>query len=368
MPILRRSFGLFRKGLGCSRLMPAFTWFTLTIVFFPLPAAPAQRQGAVPLAQGIADLADSLAKSIPEGPPMTIVVTDFPDLRGQSCMLGRYVAERLSTLLSQHSKCRLIERRRLDMVLQEFKFSMSELVDPAKARIVGQTLGLQGLVIGTTSDVGGTLDLDARIIDIQTSVSLPGASTSTVHDEGLSKLANDCSEGMELTQREAAAGSSQQGGAPTPTGAPVFESNSIRATVGQLGVSANNRRAGLSVNIENISRDPLYVAFTSKFGAGAPAAVSLSDDRATRWDLREIAGVHVVPFSDPQPNPKPNDFTLIAPNGRITVVMNFSSEVGSDETPGTVFSFGAEGTYFTPSGLQNIAIGLPGIKSRVGSK
>jgi len=169
--------------------------------------------GAVPLAQGIADLADRLAKGIPEDRPMTVAVTDFPDLGGQTCRLGRYVAERLSTLLSQHAQCRLIERRRLDMVLQELKFSMSELVDPAKARKLGQMLGVQGLVVGTVSDVGTTLDLDARIIDIQTDLSLPGASASIVKDEGVREMGTACGQ-IEKTGVVGTGGGSREGGAP----------------------------------------------------------------------------------------------------------------------------------------------------------
>lgn len=163
----------------------------------PIPGLSPQQAGAVPLSQGITGVADKLAKSVPEGHPMTVAVTDFPDLGGQTCRLGRYVAERLSTLLSQHPQCRLIERRRLDMVLQELKFSMSELVDPAKARRLGQMLGVQGLVIGTISDVGSTLDVDARIIDIQTDVSLPGASASIVKDEAVNRMSTQCGSAVE---------------------------------------------------------------------------------------------------------------------------------------------------------------------------
>ena len=181
-----------------------------------------QQGGAVPLSQGIADLASQLAKGIPEGRPMTVAVTDFPDLGGQTCRLGRYVAERLSTLMSQHPQCRLVERRRLDMVLQELKFSISELVDPAKARKLGQMLGVQGLVIGTISDVGSTLDMDARIIDIQTNVSLPGASASIVKDEAVRGLSADCAG---ATVAGGAAAGLSPGGPPdkqaSVSGAPV---------------------------------------------------------------------------------------------------------------------------------------------------
>jgi TolB-like protein len=328
-----------------------------------------QQAGAVPLSQGVADLAAKLAKGIPQGYTMTVAVTDFPDsMRNQTCGLGRFVAERLTTLLSQHPQCRLIERRRLDMVLSELKFSMSELVDPTKARKLGAMLGVQGLVVGSVSDLGGTVDVDARIIDIQTSVSLPGASASIIQDDMVKRLISSCPEAGNPIQMPDATSSTPRDVPSSPGNAPVFQSASIRATVGQLGVASDNRRVGLSVTIENISRNPLYLAFTSKFGVGSDAAVSLSDDRATPWHIREISGIYVLPFGARGSNPKTGDFTLIAPTERITVVMNFSAGYGGDDTPGTTFSFGAQAAYFTPSGLQNIAIGLAGIKATVRTK
>ena len=81
-----------------------------TFVFAPsawaIPASP-QQPGAVPLTQGIGDLASQLSKSIPEGHSMTIAVTDFPQKK-QVCGLGQFVAERLSTLMSRQPQCRLI--------------------------------------------------------------------------------------------------------------------------------------------------------------------------------------------------------------------------------------------------------------------
>lgn len=167
---------------------------SIVLLFSVQTTVAAQQSGAVPLTQGIADLASQLAKSIPEGHLMTIAVTDFPEKK-QVCGLGQFVAERLSTLLSRQPQCHLIERHRLDQVLQELKFSMSELVDPAKARRLGQMLGVQGLVVGTVTDLGTTFDIDARIIDIQTDVSLPGTSASVVKDDTVRSLSADCISG-----------------------------------------------------------------------------------------------------------------------------------------------------------------------------
>jgi TolB-like protein len=191
MVITQQSSCCLKQKLSRSILV-SICALVLVSVWLSLPIRlAAQQSGAVPLTQGVADLASQLAKSIPQGQTMTIAVTDFPQKK-QICGLGTFVAERLSTLMSRQTQCRLIERHRLDQVLQELKFSMSELVDPAKARRLGQMLGVQGLVVGTMTDLGTTFDVDARIIDIQTDVSLPGASASIVKDDTIRILSADC--------------------------------------------------------------------------------------------------------------------------------------------------------------------------------
>lgn len=247
-------FGIYQR--------PAVQLIAAGLAFCAVTAQPLhilgrspQQVGAVPLAQGIADLADKLAKGIPEGHPMTVAVTDFPDLGGQTCRLGRYVAERLSTLLSQHPQCHLVERRRLNMVLQELKFSMSELVDPAKARRLGQMLGVQGLVLGTVSDVGGTLDLDARIVDIQTDVSLPGASASIVKDGAVSAMSSDCASAVRPPIGK---------GPQLPPPPPSSAANSVVAEGITFEVSSceiAGTSLTCSVGVTNGSREDLEVSF-----------------------------------------------------------------------------------------------------------
>jgi len=66
------------------------------LLFGPLPCA-AQ---VVELKDGVERLSVELAKSVPAGRALRIVVTDFPDLQGVTSNLGRYIAERLTTRLS----------------------------------------------------------------------------------------------------------------------------------------------------------------------------------------------------------------------------------------------------------------------------
>ncbi len=253
------------------------------LVWLSLPAVlPAQQAGAVPLAQGVADLASQLAKSIPEGHPMTIAVTDFPQKK-QICGLGTFVAERLSTLMSRQPQCRLIERHRLDQVLQELKLGMSELVDPEKARRLGQMLGVQGLVVGTMTDLGTTFDVDARIIDIQTDVSLPGASASIVKDETVRTLSADCAgSAMPSVTPEVGGPSGQQVVQPRP---PV-QASAARVVVKDFAFEVRScALAGTKLNctlaITNGGPDAQLTAYAGK--TQNPPSVRMIDDLGNEY-------------------------------------------------------------------------------------
>lgn len=141
------------------------------------------------LKEAVEQLADQLAKSVPEGRTLRVVVADFPDLERVTSNLGRYIAERLTTRLSAHTqKFRVIERRRLAQVLGELRFSMSDLVDPDKAKQLGRMLGAEAIVVGTVSDLGNVVDVDARIIEIETNNSLPGVTAAISQDDTVRRM------------------------------------------------------------------------------------------------------------------------------------------------------------------------------------
>jgi hypothetical protein len=281
---------------------------------FPVRAGGSPQQvGAVPLTQGIADLASQLAKSIPEGHPMTIAVTDFPQKK-QVCGLGQFVAERLSTLMSRQPQCRLIERHRLDQVLQELKFSMSELVDPAKARKLGQMLGVQGLVVGTITDLGATVDADPRIIDIQTDVSLPGASASLVKDDAVRQLLSDCGVGTIGANPGPLPSSQPQNAPPVESEKPI--QTSLRSVVKE-GVKFDLRRCWRSEKkvfcdfTMTANRDDTSLVF----GSGGTIFDESGNSYRVAWVTLGNRDAAAGPFSSPS---VANDLNAGVPtNGRL---------------------------------------------------
>jgi len=137
---------------------------------------------AADLREGLDQMAVQLAKGAPEGKQFPVAVADFPDLQGVISDLGRFIANRITTRLVQNPKFSVIERQRLNQVLGELKFSMSDLVDPNKAKQFGQMVGVEGLIVGAVSDLGNQVDIDARMIEIESNKMLLGATVTISKD------------------------------------------------------------------------------------------------------------------------------------------------------------------------------------------
>jgi TolB-like protein len=303
--------------------------------------------------------ASSLADEIASTKIRSLAVVDFTDLQGNVTELGRFVAEEMALgLVTAKKQLSVIDRTQLRVLLQEHKLASLGIIDPATARRVGEIAGVDALVTGSITPLGDSVRLVIKVLDSSTARILAASSVEIAKTKTIEELMSRDVRG-EPNTAAAGAATPQREVQSNPGNAPVFQSASIRATVGQIGVSSDNRRVGLSVTVENISRNPLYLAFTSQFGYGSDPNVSLSDDRATSWRIQGVSGISVLRFGS---EPKQSDFTVIAPAERLTVVMNFTRNTG-DDTPGTTFSFGAQGTYFTQAGLQNVSIGLAGIRA-----
>ena len=161
----------------------------MAVVLSLTPLIPDRAILAADLKEAVEQLSVQLSRSLPEGRTLRLAVTDFPDLQGITSDLGRYIAERLTTRLSvQTQKFRVVERRRLTQVLGELGFTMSGLVDPNKAKQLGNMLGVEAIVVGTVSDLGNVVDVDARIIEIETNNILPGVTVAINTDNTVRQM------------------------------------------------------------------------------------------------------------------------------------------------------------------------------------
>src|SRR5262249_33751886 len=150
------------------------------------------------------------------------------------------------------------DRTHLRAILQENKLSASGLIDPATARKLGQITGVEALVTGTITPFGDSVRVVIKVLDTETARIVAASSTEVAKTKTMEELlARDLSgQSNQATVSEPAVQSVQT----TVTAVPVFQNNLMRVTLGQLTVTPDNRRAELTLTLENIGREPLSVA------------------------------------------------------------------------------------------------------------
>ncbi|NPU83803.1 MAG: hypothetical protein HPY65_04880 [Syntrophaceae bacterium] len=82
------------------------------------------------------------------------------------------IADTLIGDLGRLSRLQVVERERLDALLSELKLQQSGLTDPASAVRLGRILGVQALLMGSYTAIGGTIRIDARIVEVETGLVL----------------------------------------------------------------------------------------------------------------------------------------------------------------------------------------------------
>lgn len=86
--------------------------------------------------------------------------------------MGDGAADMLVTDLSRGEGVRLVERARIQAVLDELALQQSAFVDPETAKRVGEGLGATAVVVGSVTVKGEVLRLDARLVDVATGETL----------------------------------------------------------------------------------------------------------------------------------------------------------------------------------------------------
>ena len=140
------------------------------------------------LAQKLAEVFDKLPG---EKKFQRLAVTPFEE-SGETVktkQLGKVVTSILSTSFIRDHSIYLVERTRLDKVIQEVELKQAGLTDPDAVGEFGQLLDAQALVIGQVMEIGDTFVITARIVSVKTAESLM-ADTVKIKKEGLITLAS----------------------------------------------------------------------------------------------------------------------------------------------------------------------------------
>jgi len=133
------------------------------------------------------------------GPTVAVLYFDYDGKRDDLAVLKTGLAQMLISDLGAADSYRLVERSRLQALLDEQKLGQTGKLDRATAARVGKLLGAQLMVLGSFFDLGPTLRVDARLVDVETGKILHTAGATAKSDDFLDverQLATDLGEAL----------------------------------------------------------------------------------------------------------------------------------------------------------------------------
>lgn len=97
--------------------------------------------------------------------------------------LGKGLADMMITDLSAVEALQLVERERLQELVDELELQQSALFDPETALKLGRFVGAEYVVIGSLTSVKPTLRIDARVIHVESSEIVQSSEVTGEEDE-----------------------------------------------------------------------------------------------------------------------------------------------------------------------------------------
>lgn len=150
---------------------------------------PTMQTGGEPTGiESVVKAADLAAKAVVASGAKRIGILEIRGLDGKRTMLGRFLAEEITTAVQNARTAAVVERRLIDEMMSEGKFSGSGLIDDATAAELGGKLGADAVLAGTLTEFGDDLRFNMRVITTKTG-QVAAAKQATLHlDAPLRKL------------------------------------------------------------------------------------------------------------------------------------------------------------------------------------
>jgi len=133
--------------------------------------------------EGYRYMADSLAEGAGRHQKRRVAVIGFSSETGEKNRASAIVTERLTSEIASKPDMEVIERGRLDEVLEEQKLGAKGVVDPVTAKKIGNILGADAVVTGTVIELDDkNVEVNARLVDTQNARILKAVSKTVKKD------------------------------------------------------------------------------------------------------------------------------------------------------------------------------------------
>jgi TolB-like protein len=101
-------------------------------------------------------------------PKKVLAITDFEVIRGHDKTVGVVSMESLTSAIVNSGQFNVVERNKLQTVIDELKIGLSGLSDDSKAKQLGKILQADLVLTGTLADLGGYWNVNLRLINVTT--------------------------------------------------------------------------------------------------------------------------------------------------------------------------------------------------------
>jgi len=99
----------------------------------------------------------------------------------------RNVQDILHTNLIQRGMT-VVEREKMEQVMEELSHSFSGMIDISTAAQIGKMLGVEAIIVGTVADMGNSVDLRARLVDVEKGAAITAAQVDVTKDPTITGL------------------------------------------------------------------------------------------------------------------------------------------------------------------------------------
>ena len=173
-----------------KRLIWGRAWMSLAALFLAISfGPPAAGLGAkATMDAAITKLGEQLRSPIAGTQIKRVGVSEFKPTSGAEVKLGPYLADRVTAVLVQGGSVEVIERAKLDVILAEQSFGVSDLVDASSAQELGRLLGIQAFVVGSYTVLDKNIEVSARLVDVGTGKMLAAATAKVKKDKDAQSL------------------------------------------------------------------------------------------------------------------------------------------------------------------------------------
>jgi TolB-like protein len=178
---------------------------------------------------GCALLFPALAQAADTRPTVAVLYFDYSGQNADLSVLRKGLAQMLISDLSAVDGIRLVERDRLEEILNELKLGQTAKIDPQSAAKVGKLLGARYMVLGGYFDLMQTLRADARVVEVESGKVVQSIGAAGKPDEFLTVEQKLC-EGLTKILQTKATPLPQTPDAPAPTKKPPAPPKQLRTS------------------------------------------------------------------------------------------------------------------------------------------